>query len=69
MGDKTWTALFDNTKVKNVAGDFETVKELPNVLAEPIAHVKTRLNTKESKSDGPSQLMDRIAQVQRSLGT
>jgi nucleoside-diphosphate-sugar epimerase len=68
MGDKTWAALFDNEKVKTVAGDFETEKELRNVLAQPLAHVKTRLNAKGSKDDDLSHLMDRIAQEQRSLG-
>jgi nucleoside-diphosphate-sugar epimerase len=69
MGDKTWAALFDNTKIKAVVGDFDCVKDLDQVLAEPIASFKARL-----KSDGPrttdlDPLMDRIAREQRSLGT
>ena len=68
MGDKTWAALFDNTKVKTIVGDFECVKHIEDVLAEPIASFKARL-----KSGGPSAtdldpLMDRIAREQRALG-
>ena len=48
MGDKTWPALFDNTKVKRVAGDFGAVKELTDVLAEPTAHFKARLGATSS---------------------
>ena len=69
MGDKTWAALFDNAKVKSVVGDFPCVKDLGELLAEPIASFKARL-----KSDGPKMsdrdaLMDRVAREQRSLGT
>ena len=28
MGDKTWSALFDNSKVKSVAGPFEASQDL-----------------------------------------
>jgi nucleoside-diphosphate-sugar epimerase len=68
VGDKTWAALFDNTKVKHVVGDFDCARDLADVLAEPIASFKAR-----PKSDGPKtadldSLMDRIAREQRSLG-
>jgi nucleoside-diphosphate-sugar epimerase len=68
MGDKTWPALFDNTKVKKVAGDFDAVKKLRDVLAEPIAHFKARSKPKAEKSDELHRLMDLIAREQRSLG-
>jgi hypothetical protein len=32
MGDKTWAALFDNAKLKRVAGDFAAACELGDVL-------------------------------------
>ena len=50
MGDKTWAALFDNTKVKTVAGDFDCVKDLEEVLAEPIASFKARLKSEGTKT-------------------
>jgi nucleoside-diphosphate-sugar epimerase len=68
MGDKTWAALFDNAKVKRVAGDFDCVKDLANVLAEPIASFKARLESQGPKTSDRDALMDRIAREQRSLG-
>ena len=34
MGDKTWSALFDNSKVKSVAGPFEASQDLDEILSE-----------------------------------
>ncbi len=68
MGDKTWAALFDNTKVKRVAGDFDCVKDLADVLAEPVASFKARLKSDGPKTSAEDALMDRIAREQRSLG-
>jgi len=68
MGDKTWAALFDNSKVKAVAGDFDCVKDLAEVLAEPIASFKARLKKDGPKTSEWDQPMDRIAREQRSLG-
>jgi nucleoside-diphosphate-sugar epimerase len=68
MGDKTWAALFDNTKVKQVVGDFDCVKGLEDVLAEPIASFKARLESEGPKTSDRDALMDRIAREQRSLG-
>jgi nucleoside-diphosphate-sugar epimerase len=68
MGDKTWAALFDNSKVKRVAGDFACAEKLEDVLAESIAHLKARL-----KANGPvvgefDALTDRIVREQSALG-
>jgi nucleoside-diphosphate-sugar epimerase len=68
MGDKTWPALFDNTKVKQVAGDFPAAKKLKDVLAEPIESLKARLSRGESAGHKLDPLIDRIAHEQRSLG-
>jgi hypothetical protein len=66
---RSWaTALFDNTKVKQVVGDFDCVKDLEKVLAEPIASFKARLKSEGSKTSDRDALMDRIAREQRSLG-
>src|SRR5690606_12318769 len=43
LGDKTWTALFDNSKVKRVAGDFTCSDDLAEILREPVRHVRDRL--------------------------
>jgi nucleoside-diphosphate-sugar epimerase len=68
LGDKTWAALFDNTKVKRVAGDFACVEDLSEVVAEPIAHFKTRLAAKGAQRGDLDALIDRIAREQRALG-
>jgi nucleoside-diphosphate-sugar epimerase len=68
LGDKTWPTLFDNTKVKRVAGDFAGAKNLTEVLAEPIAHFKARLRVEAPKTDELDSLIDRIAREQRTLG-
>ncbi|HEY1720598.1 MAG TPA: NAD-dependent epimerase/dehydratase family protein [Magnetospirillaceae bacterium] len=69
MGDKTWTAIFDNSKLKRLVGDFKCAKELTEVLAEPIAHCKARVAAAAAPVVGElDPLMDRIAREQRALG-
>jgi nucleoside-diphosphate-sugar epimerase len=68
MGDKTWAALFDNSKVKRVAGPFTCSEQLPEVLADSIAHFKKRLQAKGPQTSDLDPLMDRIASEQRALG-
>jgi hypothetical protein len=60
--------LFDNTKVKRVAGDFTCVEDLDAVIAEPVAHFKARLQAKGSKGSELDPLIDLIARQQRALG-
>ena len=68
LGDKTWTALFDNSKVKRVAGDFACEPDLVKVLAEPISTVKARIKASGPQSFELDSLYDRIAREQRALG-
>jgi nucleoside-diphosphate-sugar epimerase len=67
LGDKSWTALFDNSKVKRVVGDFTCEKDLAKVLAEPVASVKERLKA-PAQLDPLEPLLDRICKEQRGLG-
>jgi hypothetical protein len=46
MGDKSWAALFDNSKVKRVAGPLACSEVVPEVLADSIAHFKRPLQAK-----------------------
>ncbi len=48
MGDKTWSALFDNSKVKGVAGDFHASRNIDEILADSIMHAKERLKAPAS---------------------
>jgi nucleoside-diphosphate-sugar epimerase len=68
-GDKCWAAVFDNSKVKSVVGDFACEKNLAEVLKDSVAHVKARLEKNGPQSGEHDALMDRIAKEQRALGT
>lgn len=68
-GDKVWCALFDNSKVKSVAGDFSCSEDLDEILAEPILNFKSRVKAGlHFEEDADSRLRDRIAAEQRALG-
>jgi nucleoside-diphosphate-sugar epimerase len=67
FGDKMWTALFDNAKVKAVAGDFTCEGDLDRILAAPAAAYRQRL------AAGPvarplDALFDRIIAAQDAVG-
>lgn len=68
LGDKTWTALFDNKKVKRVAGKFTCSEDLDVILAQPIAYFKKRLAEKGTPLHELDALHDRIAAEQLALG-
>jgi nucleoside-diphosphate-sugar epimerase len=78
VGDKKWTALFDNSKIKDAVGQFTCSEDLDEILAEPMARAK--LNLKMPREDGPphqpgsvaeneATLMDRIIADQSALGS
>lgn len=71
LGDKAWSALFDNSKVKAVAGDFTCATDLDTILAEPLRHAKARLAANTAPSAAvlaEDALMDRIIAEQAKLG-
>jgi hypothetical protein len=68
LGDKTWTALFDNSKVKGVAGDFRCATDIDVILEEPVANVKKRIAATGPQTSELDALYDRIAAEQSSLG-
>lgn len=67
-GDKSLASLFDNSKVKSVAGDFTCSTDLDEVLAEPIMHLKERLKQPEEPSEF-TELLDRMTADQSALGS
>jgi len=67
-GDKAWTAIFDNSKVKRVAGDFSCAETLDEILEEPIAHLKQRLAAGRPPKGEFDALVDRICREQTALG-
>ncbi len=68
VGDKTWTALFDNSKVKRVAGKFTCAEDLDVILAEPVSYLKKRLAGNNPEPHELDPLYDRICAEQSSLG-
>ena len=68
LGDKTWSALFDNSKVKQVAGDFQCATDLDTILMEPLAHLRQRLATNAPYSAELDPLIDRIVAAQQAVG-
>jgi nucleoside-diphosphate-sugar epimerase len=67
MGDKSWSVIFDNSKIKRVAGDFTCSQNLDEILAEPLRHLKPRLGSLPAP-DAEDALFDRIAAEQGALG-
>ncbi len=67
MGDKTWSALFDNSKVKSVAGPFEASQDLDEILSDSIVHAKERLKAAAPAESEEDRLMDRIIAAQDAL--
>lgn len=68
LGDKTWTTLFDNSKIKRVAGEFACETDLDRILAEPIRFLKQRLEAGAPVNQDLDPLIDRIAADQAALG-
>jgi nucleoside-diphosphate-sugar epimerase len=68
LGDKTWTVLFDNSKVKKVAGDFTCETDLGRILSEPIRYVKQRIASKTPYNNETEAMIDRIVADQEKLG-
>jgi len=68
LGDKSWTVLFDNSKVKKVAGDFKCETNLDRILEQPIRYLKQRLAAKLPISTAGDALTDRIIAEQSALG-
>lgn len=67
-GDKSWSAIFDNSKVKRVAGDFSCATDLETILEESIRHLKQRLETKRPERGAFDDMVDRICREQSALG-
>jgi nucleoside-diphosphate-sugar epimerase len=67
-GDKSWTALFDNSKVKKIAGDFRCETNLDKILAESIRHFKQRLAAGTPYNADTNPMIDRIIAAEMGLG-
>ncbi|MGF1625267.1 MAG: NAD(P)H-binding protein, partial [Alphaproteobacteria bacterium] len=68
FGDKAHSVLFDNTKVKAVAGDFSCARDLADVLAGPLAAYWQRTGTGTPGADPLDPVFDAIIAAQRAVG-
>jgi hypothetical protein len=69
VGDKMGSTLFDNQKIKSVAGDFTCATSLDEILAEPFAHYEARRKAGTLVIDADlDALEDRIAAAQDAVG-
>jgi nucleoside-diphosphate-sugar epimerase len=60
LGDKSWTTLFDNSKVKKVAGDFRCETDLAKILRESIRHFDKRREAGAPVNRDSEPMLDRI---------
>lgn len=67
MGDKTWTALFDNSKVKGVAGPFDASQDIDEILHDSVVHAKQRLESPAPAETEEDRMIDRIIAAQDAL--
>jgi nucleoside-diphosphate-sugar epimerase len=68
MGDKSWSALFDNSKVKEVAGPFKASTDIDKILEEPVIHARERLKQPAPPMSDEEKLMERVIAAQAALG-
>jgi len=68
LGDKTWSVLFDNSKVKSVAGAFTCAQDLAVILEDSIMHAKARLKAPAPPQSAEDVLIDQIVAEQAKLG-
>jgi nucleoside-diphosphate-sugar epimerase len=71
LGDKSWSVVFNNSKVKAVAGPFSCAEDLDVILEESIKHAKARMKSAGAPSAAvvtEDALFDRIITDQAKLG-
>jgi nucleoside-diphosphate-sugar epimerase len=68
LGDNSWSALFDNSKVKGIVGDFKCSTDLAEIVAEPVANAKARYAAGRKGDASVDRLMDRIIAAQQEIG-
>jgi nucleoside-diphosphate-sugar epimerase len=67
LGDKTWSALYDNSKVKRVVGPFEASQDIDEILRDSVVHAKERLNAPAPVESDEDRLIDSIIAAQDGL--
>lgn len=63
-GDKAYSVLFDNSKIKSIVGDFSCETNLDTLMQEPLEHWLARGGETTGPSDDLDLLFDRIVALQ-----
>jgi nucleoside-diphosphate-sugar epimerase len=69
LGDKTGVVIYDNSKIKRVAGDFSCETDLAKILSQPVHHFQLRRAAGTPYNTDHEDLMDRIIAEQLALGS
>jgi nucleoside-diphosphate-sugar epimerase len=67
MGDKTWSALFDNSKIKGVVGPFAASQDIDEILHDSVTHSKQRLNFPAPAENAEDRLIEKIIAAQAAV--
>ncbi|MEX2544247.1 MAG: SDR family oxidoreductase [Phycisphaeraceae bacterium] len=67
LGDKTWSVMFDNNKLKRVVGDFDCPTTLDQFMQRVAAHFD-RAQAQAARDPKLADLIDRIIAEQSALG-
>ena len=69
LGDKTYTVMFDNRKIKGVVGDFDCPTTLEGFMRDVVAASRERIDGPGGGGEGKMDaLFDQIINDQRALG-
>lgn len=67
-GDKAYSVLFDNSKIKSIVGDFSCERDLDKLMQAPLEHWLARGGGETAmSSDRLDPLFDRIVALQRQV--
>jgi hypothetical protein len=67
LGDKSWSALFDNAKVKRIAGPFDASQDIDEILRESVMHAKEKLKQPAPPQSDEDRLIDTIIAAQEGV--
>lgn len=67
LGDKANTAVFDNSKIKSIVGEFACVQTLGEILEEPLRHFRERAKSGPHGDRRLDGLIDKIIAAQNDV--
>lgn len=67
LGDKAWTSIFDNSKIKNIVGDFTFNENLNQIMNSVVSEWRKTVSEDAGSDPEMNALMDRIIHEQEGL--